>query len=58
MPPQGQLAASGQAVDGVEDLIPAIVGQKNDERIQADHSLFFTVPPTYSSGITDGLTLG
>jgi hypothetical protein len=27
----------------VEDLIPAVVGQKNDERIQPDHGLFVEV---------------
>jgi hypothetical protein len=43
VPAQGDSTASSQAVDGMEDLVPAVVGQKNDERVQTDHGLFFEV---------------
>jgi len=33
------LAASGELVDGVEDLIPRVLGHKADERIQTDDGL-------------------
>ena len=33
------LAASGELVDGAEDLIPRVLGHKADERIQTDDGL-------------------
>ena len=33
------LAASGELVDGMEDLIPRVLGHKADERIQTDDGL-------------------
>jgi hypothetical protein len=34
------LVASGELVDGAEDLIPRVLGHKADERIQTDDGLF------------------
>jgi hypothetical protein len=34
------LVASGELVDGVEDLIPGVLGHEADERIQTDDGLF------------------
>jgi hypothetical protein len=33
------LVASGELVDGAEDLIPRVLGHKADERIQTDDGL-------------------
>jgi hypothetical protein len=33
------LVASGELVDGVEDLIPSVFGHEADERIQTDDGL-------------------
>jgi hypothetical protein len=33
------LTASGELVDGAEDLIPRVLGHKADERIQTDDGL-------------------
>jgi hypothetical protein len=33
------LAASGELVDGLEDLIPCVLRHETDERIQTDDSL-------------------
>ena len=57
VPAQRDAPAAGQAVYGVEDLIPAVVWQKDDERIQPDHGLFFEVAEMKASIQAAGLLL-
>jgi hypothetical protein len=40
VPAKDDLVASGELVDGVEDLIPGVLGHEADERIQTDDGLF------------------
>ena len=39
VPAKDDLVASGQLVDGMEDLIPGVLGHEADERIQTDDRL-------------------
>jgi hypothetical protein len=40
MAAQHNAPVTGELVDGMKYLIPAVVGQRLDQRIQADHGLF------------------
>lgn len=43
VPPEDNLVASGQLIDAVEYLIPAVFRHQADERIQPDDSLLVEV---------------
>jgi hypothetical protein len=52
MSAKDDLTASGELVDGVEDLIPRVLGHKADERIQTDDRLLIEM---VENGFREGI---
>ena len=49
-----ELVASGELIDGVEDLIPGILRHEADERIQADDGLLIEM---VENGCREGVSM-
>jgi hypothetical protein len=49
MAAQHNAPVTGKLIDGMKYLIPAVLGQRLDQGIQADHSLFFEAVENVSS---------